>query len=291
MTTRDDLTMPSQDGRRRLYIGTAGWSIPRLSAPRFVGPGTHLQRYARAMPGAEINSSFYREHAATTYAKWRGVTPPGFQFSVKVPRIITHDLKLRRSRAPFARLLEQVAGLGDKLGPLLVQLPPSLAFDARVAANFFTTLRSAYGGRVVCEPRHPSWFAPSADALLARHRISRVVADPPLAPEAIVPGGWSGLVYFRLHGSPRPYWSAYSDEYIAALAAAVNALPLDVEVWCVFDNTASGAAIENAWHLQRLFRGGPRDKTEGAPLRSSLLTEHLRKKPPARRRQGVCSEG
>jgi uncharacterized protein YecE (DUF72 family) len=202
------------------------------------------------LPCAEINSSFHRPHKPAVYAKWAASTPDDFRFSVKVPRTITHDLKLRRSRQPLARFLDESAGLGDKRGPLLVQLPPSLAFESRVAGRFFELLRSRYQGRVVCEPRHPTWFAPPAEKLLVQHQIARVGADPAPAAGAERPGGWPGLVYFRLHGSPRKYWSSYSGDYLVRLAHRLRMVPAGAEAWCVFDNTASGAALDNAWQLQ-----------------------------------------
>lgn len=236
--------------RDSIYIGTAGWSIPRASGHRFDGHGTHLHRYARALRCAEINSSFYRPHAAATYAKWRACTPADFRFAVKVPRAITHDLKLLDARGPLAHFLEETDDLGEKRGPLLVQLPPSLSFDARVVTGFLDVARAAYDGPIVCEPRHPSWFSTRTNVLLDRYRVSRVAADPPSTPEAGVPGGWPGLVYFRLHGSPRRYWSRYDLHYVAALSATIRDMSRRAEVWCVFDNTASGAALENAWELQ-----------------------------------------
>jgi len=235
----------------RLFIGTAGWSIPRAAAHRCEGDGTHLQRYGRVFPCAEINSSFHRPHAAATYAKWAAATPDGFKFAVKIPKEITHVRKLRDSRAPLERFLEESAGLGAKRGPLLVQLPPSFAFDARVVSRFLTLLRSCHAGPVACEPRHPSWFD-QAGPLLARYRVARVAADPPPVPAAAVPGGWSDLVYYRLHGSPRTYWSAYGPDALEALALAIR--QHEREAWCIFDNTASGAALENAWDLQRRVR-------------------------------------
>lgn len=212
--------------------------------------GTHLQRYAQKLAGAEINSSFHRPHSAATYAKWAGCTPEAFRFAVKVPRTITHDQKLRRARQVIDKFLQESAGLGKRRGPLLVQLPPSLAFEPRVARTFFQLLRSRYNGRVVCEPRHETWFSASADAMLVRHEIARVAADPPPAPGADRPGGWKGLVYYRLHGSPRKYWSKYEPAFIDTLAASIAAVPASIDVWCIFDNTASGAALENACELQ-----------------------------------------
>src|SRR6185295_7476487 len=136
-----------------IRIGTAGWSIPRAAASRFAPAGTHLQRYSRGLRCTEINSSFYRPHAAATYAKWRDSTPPDFLFAVKIPRSITHELKLRNARAPL------LACLGQKRGPLLLQLPPSLSFEASVVASFLDLVRTEYDGVVVCEPRHATWFS------------------------------------------------------------------------------------------------------------------------------------
>jgi uncharacterized protein YecE (DUF72 family) len=198
----------------------------------------------------EINSSFHRPHAAATYAKWRDSTPPDFRFAVKVPRTITHDLKLQTSRELFLAFLAETDGLAEKRGPLLVQLPPSLSFDASVATRFLDVVRKVYRGPVVCEPRHPTWFVPAVTTLLNRYEVARVAADPPPVPEAAAPAAWPRLAYFRLHGSPRIYWSRYGDSYIASLADTVRRIATADEVWCVFDNTASGAAIENAWELR-----------------------------------------
>jgi uncharacterized protein YecE (DUF72 family) len=242
----------------RLFIGTAGWSVPRASALKFPADGTHLQRYSRIMTAAEINSSFYRPHAAETYARWAALTPAGFRFAVKMPSAITHDLRLRPPRVVgplIDRFLAETAGLGDHRGPLLVQLPPSLEFDVGIGGRFWNTLRARFNGRVVCEPRHPTWFSARAEALLAQHQVARVAADPVRAPGAGVPGGWPGLAYYRLHGSPRTYWSAYDDDYLAALAGAVRAVARSVETWVIFDNTASGAALENACALQAALEG------------------------------------
>jgi uncharacterized protein YecE (DUF72 family) len=156
-----------------------------------------------------------------------------------------------------------------KRGPLLVQLPPSLAFDARVAGRMFGLLRDAYDGWVVCEPRHATWFSDRAEAMLVRFEIARAAADPPPAAGADSPGGWTGLVYFRLHGSPRKYWSKYDSGFIGALAGRIRDARKSAGVWCVFDNTASGAALENAWELNTQVTSGcppsPFGATAGPP--------------------------
>ena len=233
-----------------IKVGTAGWSIPRAAAFRFDSPGTHLQRYSRHLRCAEINSSFYRPHAIATYAKWRDNTPQDFRFAVKTPRTITHELKLQNAREPFVTFLAETDALAEKRGPLLVQLPPSLRFDASVVTPFLDLVRAMYTGPMVCEPRHATWFSPDVASLLDQYGISRVAADPPPVAEAALPAGSPRVAYFRLHGSPRMYWSRYDESAVATLAATVRSISTAEEVWCVFDNTASGAAIENAWELR-----------------------------------------
>jgi uncharacterized protein YecE (DUF72 family) len=233
-------------------VATAGWSIPRSSADRFAGVGTHLQRYARVLNAVEINSSFYRPHTRTTYARWAEATPAAFQFAVKLARTITHEAKLERSAAAIDRFLDETSGLGHKRGPILVQLPPSLAFDSAVAGEFFEYLRGRYDGDLVCEPRHATWTLDEASALLRHYRVARVAADPARSPELAVPGGDPHLVYFRLHGSPRTYWSSYTPDYLEQLAAQLRRSEASPTVWCVFDNTAAGAALSNAWDVHRL---------------------------------------
>jgi uncharacterized protein YecE (DUF72 family) len=238
---------------RRFFIGTAGWSIPAASAERCGGEGTHLQRYASVFRCAEINSSFHRPHAEAVYRRWARSAGPSFRFAVKLPRVITHDLKLRGTGQPLERFLAESAGLGRKRGPLLVQLPPSLAFEARVARTFFDLMRTQVKDFIVCEPRHPTWFAPEAEAMLTRFEVARAGADPPPVAGAERPGGWAGLIYYRLHGAPRKYWSAYGEEDIGRLAERLRAVPPAAAAWCIFDNTASGAALENAWQLQAVL--------------------------------------
>ncbi|MEO7939358.1 MAG: DUF72 domain-containing protein, partial [Burkholderiaceae bacterium] len=230
-----------------LRIGTAGWGIPRAMASSFPGEGGHLARYAQVLRCAEINTSFYRSHRPEVYAGWAAQTPVDFRFAVKLPRTITHDKRLRASRALLTRFITEVSGLGDRLGVLLVQLPPSLAFEARPVRTFFELLARLHGGPVVCEPRHATWFAPAADRLLATLRVGRVAADPARCPAGAVPGGWLGpsedgvgaVIYYRWHGSPRMYFSAYSDGWLQAHAHALTGTVQGSDCWCIFDNTAS----------------------------------------------------
>jgi uncharacterized protein YecE (DUF72 family) len=237
-----------------IYVGVAGWSIPKEHAGRFPAAGTHLERYAAVFPAVEINSSFYRPHRPATYARWAASVPADFRFAVKVPREITHRHRLVEVRELLDTFLAEAGALGDKLGPLLVQLPPSLAFAAPVATSFFGMLREQYAGGAVCEPRHPSWFRPEAERLLTDYHIARVAADPAVLPAAAEPGGWNRLVYYRLHGSPRMYYSPYADEYLALLAERLKAHASRAEVWCIFDNTALAAATDTALTVLRQLK-------------------------------------
>ncbi len=238
-----------------LRLGTAGWTIPRADAAAFPGTGSHLSRYAHVFGAVEINSSFHRSHRPATYARWAASVPAGFAFAVKLPRAITHEARLVGCAALLDAFAAEVAGLGAALGVLLVQLPPSLAFDAAVTDPFFAALADRVGGAVACEPRHPSWFEPAADALLAGRRVARVAADPARVPAAAVPGGWGGLAYWRLHGSPAMYRTSYRDGRLEPLAAALAASGAVRPTWCIFDNTAAQAATGDALALQALLRG------------------------------------
>lgn len=239
------------DGPR---TGCAGWSIPTAKADAFPGAGTHLERYARRMRCVEINSSFYRPHQRRTHERWAASTPDDFRFAVKFPRQVTHLARLHGPDAAIDAFAEQVAGLGRKLGPVLVQLPPSLAFDAAIADAFFTRLRTRVAGAVVCEPRHPTWFAPDVDAFWQRHRVGRVAADPARVPPAALPGGAGDVAYWRLHGSPRIYYDAYGEARLAAWADAMREVRAQGrEVWAILDNTALGHATDDAITLERLL--------------------------------------
>lgn len=235
----------------RVLVGTAGWTLPADVQHAFPAEGTHLRRYAAGFPAVEINTTFYRPHRPSTYARWMESVPDDFRFCVKVPKTITHEAKLRDADDALATFLGEAGALGPKLACLLVQLPPSLAFDGDVAERFFTSLRSATPLAAVCEPRHPTWFTGEADALLEQCRVARVAADPARVPAAGEPGGWRGLAYYRLHGSPKVYYSSYDDAYLDALAARIRAdVAAERDVWCIFDNTASGAAAQNALDLR-----------------------------------------
>jgi uncharacterized protein YecE (DUF72 family) len=233
-----------------IRIGTAGWSVPKQYANDLPQTGTHLARYSQVFLCSEINSSFYRSHRLSTWADWAASVPEDFRFSVKAPQAITHEAKLACTTEQLKDFLREVRTLDEKLGPILFQLPPKLAFAPVVAKAFLTRFRDLHQGPTVFEPRHPTWFTAEADHLLKQFSIARVVADPTRIPEAATAGGWSELIYCRLHGSPRMYYSAYPETYLRTLAATINQQSTK-EIWCIFDNTASGAAFGDALNLKR----------------------------------------
>jgi uncharacterized protein YecE (DUF72 family) len=234
----------------KIYVGTAGWSISRENQRRLPAGDSHLARYSQVFPAVEINSTFYRSHQASTFERWAASVPRAFRFSVKVPQEITHGQRLTGSAPLLDAFLAEVAPLGQRLGCLLVQLPPSLAFEARVARGFLKAFRKRFDRGIALEPRHASWFGKSADQLLVEFEVARVAADPPRVEGGGEPGGWLGLAYFRLHGSPRIYYSSYEDAYLDSLKGKLRVLRRRrIPTWCIFDNTAMGAATGNAMSL------------------------------------------
>lgn len=234
-----------------LRVGTAGWSVPSQYAYAIPPDGSHLERYARCLNAVEINSSFYRSHQFTTYERWARSVSSDFRFAVKVPKTITHDQRFADCKALLDRFVNEVSGLGGKLGVLLVQLPPTFVLEKRVAGRFFRELRKCIDVPVACEPRHASWFVPRAEEWLSEHRIARVAADPAPIEGAGEPGGWKGFAYYRWHGSPRIYYSDYDGVALKALEARLATSRNHVPTWCIFDNTAAGAALGNALALTR----------------------------------------
>lgn len=231
-------------------IGTAGWSIPRNDAAAFGAEGTTLERYAKVFGGVEINSSFHRQHRTSTWARWAASVPESFRFAVKLPKTITHQAKLGDVDALVAQFARDVEPLGAKLAVVLVQLPPKLAFDPGLAERFFTNMRPLLAADIVCEPRHGSWFDDAADTMFKQLRVARAAADPALSLKAAVPGGWLGLPYWRLHGSPSMYRSPYTDEALDVYAQHIQAArDQGLTSWCIFDNTAASAATGNALSL------------------------------------------
>jgi uncharacterized protein YecE (DUF72 family) len=236
-----------------IKVGTAGWTIPRNVADEFPAEGSSLERYANRFDVAEINSSFHRPHRASTWERWRDSVPDSFRFSVKIPKTITHQARLKDAAELVREFIAPVQVLGERLAILLVQLPPKLEFDKSIARVFFEDLHNQSGAQLACEPRNLSWFTVEAEEMLVEQRVARVAADPAVCESAATPGGWPGLRYWRLHGSPVVYRSSYSDR-IADYADRLTRLDAVTATWCIFDNTASSAATTDALALQDALR-------------------------------------
>lgn len=240
--------------RRTVRIGCAGWAIPAADRASFGDGDSVLARYATRFDAVEINSSFYRSHAPATYRRWAESVPAGFRFSVKLPRTITHEARLQGVSALLDGFFDEVRELGHRLAGVLVQLPPSLAFDARVTSIFLRMLRARHAGGIALEPRHRSWFDNmKADDLLQRHDVARVAADPSPASGGDQAAGSANWQYFRWHGSPRMYYSRYDDDALARLAARVSGGAGGGERWVIFDNTAHGHAVPDALRLRGML--------------------------------------
>jgi len=245
-----------------IFIGTSDWGIAAEGTAAFRAEDFHLQRFSALMGCVEINSSFYRSHRASTYERWAGRAPADFRFSVKCPKQISHKYRLEGARDALARFVDAAQALGSKWCVLLVQLPPTLVYDELVAGHFFEQVHARFGGSIACEPRHASWFTAPAERLMRDLEVSRSAVDPAKWPGAEEPGGWTQvlamdhapLLYCRWHGSPREYWSSYDETWLRERALWLQALPQEQSCWCIFGNTAAGAAMRNALRLKAMLR-------------------------------------
>jgi uncharacterized protein YecE (DUF72 family) len=236
--------------RSGVRIGTAGWAIPKAHADAFPSAGIGITRYASVFNATEINSTFYRVHRPSTFERWHDSVPEDFRFSVKVPKTISHEMRLVGVGHEFEEFASSLSGLGHKLGPLLLQLPPKLVYDEAVVRTFLDEVGRIGSWQLVIEPRHATWFASAVDALLVAYGIARVGADPERASGALRPDGSRSVTYLRLHGSPRVYFSSYDDAFLGRIRGILHRV--GSVAWCIFDNTASGAAAGDALRLMNV---------------------------------------
>lgn len=247
-----------------MHIGTSGWSYDHWTGPFYpagLPARERLAYYARRLASAEINASFYRLPSAQTLEGWRRSVPDGFVFAVKASRYITHLKKLREPREGLDRLLDRVRLLGDRLGPVLFQLPPRWRFDRERLERFLEALASVGGPptRFVFELRDRSWHNDEALDLLGRYRAAYCIyeLDGFLSPPSVT----TDLVYVRLHGPGGPYRGRYDDAALSGWAARCAAwLREGLEVYCFFDNDEAGHAVSNALALRRMLEPGPAER-------------------------------
>jgi uncharacterized protein YecE (DUF72 family) len=248
-------------------IGIAGWSLPLPLRQSTHADLSLLEQYGHLFDVVEINSSFYRLHRLATYQRWAASVPAEFRFSVKLPKLITHEKRLVGCKPDLDEFMGCVHGLGEKLGVWLVQLPPSAALERRAAQIFFAAMRRRSSRPIACEPRHPSWFTGSADKMFEEFGVTRVLADPVPRGCEINSARGHGFAYMRLHGSPRMYYSAYSTADLQARHACLLTPHPEVPLsWCIFDNTAAGAAWSDAQAMQRLLHSSGSTRAIALPL-------------------------
>lgn len=243
------------DKHPSLHIGTSGWSYrwQEILYPPELKSADYLGFYATHFNCTEINSSFYHYTMAKTIEKWLAATPPHFRFAPKLHRDITHTLKWQDVAAPLEKFMSRYRLMGERLGPVLVQIAGSFRFDGKISRAFYQLLRDTYPGQsFALEARHASWFVEESLDLLREYHITWVITS----------GGkrFPGLettttdtAYLRLHGDERLYASAYSEEQLERYAYMVQDWLQDGrEVWVFFNNTMFGNAVTDAQKLREL---------------------------------------
>ncbi|GAA4146655.1 DUF72 domain-containing protein [Actinomadura keratinilytica] len=238
-----------------MLVGCSGWQYPHWRGvlyPPGLPQRLWLERYAECFDTVESNAAFYRLPKRETFENWAARTPGGFVMAVKASRFLTHVKRLREPAEPVARLMAAAQGLGGKLGPVLLQLPPTLHADAGLLAACLA--RFPAGVRVAVEPRHPSWWTGAIRAVLERHGAALCWAD--VLGRPVTPlwrtAGWG---YVRLHEGAAAPWPAYGDRALTSwIRRAAGAWEPGADVFVYFNNDPGGAAVRNALRFAELAR-------------------------------------
>jgi len=245
------------------HIGTSGWSYQHWRE-RFYPPDVPQRRwlecFAEQFPTVELNSTFYHDPKPETYDGWRERTPAGFVFAVKMSRFITHRRVLAEVGEPLERFLVGARRLGEKLGPILVQLPPTLEREDGVLGRFLGLLRESPAGRdlrYAFEFRHPSWLAHEVYRLLECARASPCWNDyGGVGVSGVVT---TDFVYLRRHGAGGRYTGCYSEEALAEDARLLaRHLREGRDAFTYFNNDARAFAVQNARTLTALLAKEPK---------------------------------
>jgi uncharacterized protein YecE (DUF72 family) len=239
-----------------LIVGTSGWQYRdwrEVLYPEGLPQRAWLRRFAEEFPAVEVNNAFYRLPERAVFERWRDETPDGFVVAVKVSRYLTHIKRLRDPAEPVARLTARADGLGDRLGPYLLQLPPTL----RAAPEELDACLACFprGSRVAVEPRHESWWVDDVREVLTRRHAALCWADRLGRPAAPLwrTADWG---YLRMHegtASPKPtYGRAALGTWLDRVGAAWPLRSTGADVFVFFNNDRGGAAIRNARTLCRM---------------------------------------
>ncbi|GAB2575722.1 histidine kinase [Paractinoplanes abujensis] len=226
-----------------LWIGTSGWQYRdwkgRLYPPK-LPQRLWLEHFAGHFPTVEVNNAFYRLPERSTFEQWRQRTPDGFCVAVKMSRYLTHIKRLREPAEPVSRFFERASALGDKLGPVLLQLPPTMKADLDALDETLSLIPA--GTRVAVEPRHDTWWTDDCRRLLEGHNAALCWADRKGRP--ITPL-WTtaDFGYLRLHEGRAEPWPRYGR---GALASWLERLPPVRDNFVYFNNDPGGAAVTDA---------------------------------------------
>ncbi len=245
--------------RGSVHVGTSGWHYAHWRGnfyPPELPTGQWLAYYARQVPTVEINNSFYQLPGEETFRQWYAATPPGFVFAVKASRFITHMKKLTDPQTSTAKFFERVTLLGEKLGPILFQLPPHWRPNLERLDAFLGALPA--GRRYAFEFRDPSWLEPAVFEVLAKHNAALCIYNfnRRTTPREIT----ADFIYVRLHGPGGPYQGKYSPQELEEWAREIAAWGGSGQAggrsgYCYFDNDMAGYAPQNAQELTRHLAG------------------------------------
>jgi len=236
----------------RIRIGCSGWNY-RHWRERFYPEGLPQRRwfehYARHFDTVEINNSFYRLPKAETFERWREQAPPGFCYAVKANRFLTQAKKLRDCEEPLARMMTPFRALGDRLGPILYQLPPRFRVNLERLESFLELIPKDVVN--VFEFREPSWYTDDTFALLEKHGASFCVHDMPgSATDKVAVGA---AAYVRFHGATGKYWGRYPDKVLLGWTDwLVEQAKTGRTAWCYFNNDIDAHAIHDAQTLKAM---------------------------------------
>jgi uncharacterized protein YecE (DUF72 family) len=253
-----------------ILVGTSGWQYRHWRGrfyPVDLPQARWLEHYAARFATVEVNSTFYRLPQRSTFAAWRERLPDGFRVAVKMSRYLTHVRRLRDPAEPVARFLDRAGGLGDRLGPVLLQLPPTLPADPEAVAGVLARFPPEV--EVVVEPRHRSWWTAEVRRGLEAHGAALCWADRRGRPVTPL---WrtAGFGYLRLHeglASPRPrYGAAALRSWVRRVA---EAFPSGGTVYVYFNNDPQGAAIADATVFAGLCRRYGLEVTRTPPAGST----------------------
>ena len=233
-----------------ILVGTSGFAYDHWRDrfyPQGLARAKWLGFYATHFSTVELNNTFYRLPSEAAFATWRDVTPANFTFALKASRFITHIKRLKDSGEAVETFLARAKILGEKLGPILYQLPPNMHRDDERLASFLSILPE--GMRHVFEFRHESWLGEPVLQILHNYNASFCVFDMPGRRCPLV--ATADFAYIRFHGSTWLYWSCYSDEELADWAKRLSSLAAKLKaVYIYFNNDAEAFAVRNAITLR-----------------------------------------